>query len=114
MWRVAAGTLGALVLVFGIAWVVQGNQFFMHKYFAPKEEAVRRETFEQSKAYNEGMLQDLRKAQLEHARAKTSEEKLAVGSYVLGQVAGYDESKLPADLRQFISQLRVEQTGGVQ
>jgi hypothetical protein len=113
MWKVAAGTLGAFALVFGIAWAVQGSQFFMYKWFAPKEEAVRRETFEQSKAYNEGMLQQLRKAQIDYAKAQTSEEKLAIGSYVLHQVAGYDESRLPPDLRQFVSQLRAEQAGGV-
>jgi hypothetical protein len=113
MWKAIAGVLLFLGLVFGIGWAVQGNQFFMYKVFAPKEAAVQREVFEQSKSYNEGKLQELRKAQLDYAKAATPEQKLAIGSYALHQVAGYDESRLPEDLKQFVQQLRVEQAGGV-
>ena len=51
------------VLMFGLTWAVQGNDFFMYKVFAPKYEQVRRTTFEQSKAYNQGMVQELQNMQ---------------------------------------------------
>lgn len=111
--RATAITLLGLAIIFGLAWLVQGNDFFMYRYFAPKQEQVRRETFEQSKAYNDGMLQDLRRAQLDYAKTATPEQKLAIGSLILHRVAGYDHDKLPLDLRQFVRQLEAEQAGGV-
>ena len=47
---IIAVVLGA----FALGWIATGNEFFLTKTFAPKFEAVRRTTFEQSKAYNEG------------------------------------------------------------
>ena len=43
---------GILVLggILSLIWITTDNQFFLYKFFAPREEAVRRETFEQSKA----------------------------------------------------------------
>ena len=48
-------------VVCGVGWLAQGNDFLLFQFFAPKYEAVRRETFEQSKAYNQGMIQELQK-----------------------------------------------------
>jgi hypothetical protein len=57
-----AGML-AIVLVFvavlAIAFAVRGTDFFLYKLFAPREEAARRETFEQSKSYRDGLAQEL-------------------------------------------------------
>lgn len=98
----------SLVGLLGITWLAQGNDFFLYSVFAPKYEAVRRQTFEQTKSYNEGVAQELRSAQLDYARAKTAAERQALASYVLHQVAGYDASKLPPDLQSFVSQLSAE------
>jgi hypothetical protein len=51
---------GALLGILGLTWVFQGNDFFLTRFFAPKYEQVRRETFENSKAYRDGMVQELR------------------------------------------------------
>jgi hypothetical protein len=88
-----------------IAWFIQGSDFFMYKYFAPRTEQVRRETFEQSKAYNEGTAQELRRMQLEYVKA-TPEQKAALASIILHQMAGYDEEKLPYDLREFLRSIK--------
>ena len=100
------GIIG-LVVVLYITWIVAGNNFVLFKFFAPKEEQVRREVFEQSKAYNQGMVQELRAMQLEYVRA-TPEQKQALASIILHRFADYDDSKLPADLHQFMSQLKSE------
>ena len=31
-----------IVLMLGLGWIATGNDFFLYKYFAPKQEAVRR------------------------------------------------------------------------
>lgn len=104
--------VGAIVLipvvlaaVLGITWLAQGNEFFLRRYFAPKFEDVRRETFEHSKAFNQGMVQELQNMQFEYLQA-SEEHKAALASVILHRAADYDESKLPADLRQFINDLK--------
>src|SRR5271157_1542722 len=76
--------IGAMVVIIGLglAWIVQGNDFFMYRYFAPKQEQVRREVFEQSKAYNDGMIQELRTMQLDYIKG-TKEQKDGMRSVIL-------------------------------
>lgn len=108
--------IGVLILVviaagLGMTWVVQGNEFFLQKYFAPKMEDVRRETFEQSKAFNQGMVQELQNMQFEYIKAD-EKHKDALASIILHRVADYDVEKLPEDLRDFVRQLKRERTLG--
>lgn len=105
------GGIAAVVLLIaaglGLTWVVQGNEFFLYKTFAPKYEDVRRETFEHSKAYNEGMVQELQNMQFEYVQA-APEHKDALASVILHRVADYDIQKLPDNLRRFVEDLRRE------
>lgn len=110
--RVVAGFLGFIALIavmLGLAWIFQGNDFFMYKYFAPKQEAVRREVFEQSKAYNQGMIQELQNMQFEYVKAD-AEHKAALASIILHRSADYDVNKMPEDLKAFIQDLRRQKT----
>lgn len=100
--------LAVLILSLGIGWVVAGNDFFMFKFFAPKEEAVRREVFKQSQAYNDGMMQELYQMQRDYLKAKSPEEKVALRSIILHRSDAYDVNMLPNDLRSFILRLRME------
>lgn len=106
--QVAGGIILLVCLCLGLGWVIEGNDFFLYKVFAPRREAVRRETFEQSKAYNDGMAQELRSAQIDYVKA-TPDQKQAIGSIVMHRVSGYDQSKLPADLRAFVRQVESDQ-----
>ncbi len=99
-----AGCIGIFALITGLTWAVQGNDFYLYKTFAPKYEQTRRETFEQSKAYNEGMAQELRRMQSEYIRAKP-EQKAALRSVIVHQFAGYI-GVLPPDLHVFITELQ--------
>lgn len=94
-----------LVVTVAIGWFVQGNDFFMYKIFAPKYEQVRRDTFEKSKAYNQGMIQELQNMQFEYLKAD-KEHQAALADIILHRAADYDENKLPSDLRSFIQNLK--------
>jgi len=96
-----------VILFFGLIWGIQGNDFFMYKVFAPKYEQTRREVFEQSKAYNQGVIQELQNMQFEYIKA-SPEHKQALASIILHRAADYDENRLPADLYSFIQQLKRE------
>lgn len=47
--KTVLAVIAAIVVLLGITWGLQGADFFLYKTFAPKYEAVRRDTFEQSK-----------------------------------------------------------------
>ena len=107
------GTFGALIMLALVAFMIQGTDFFLYKTFAPRQEAVRREVFEQSKAYRDGLLQEIRSAQIDYAKAESSQQKLAIGSLVLHDAAGFRD-ELPPDLEAFVLTVRAEQIGGRQ
>lgn len=94
-----------LLGLFALGWITQGNNFFMLKVFAPKYEQVRRETFEQSKAYNQGMIQELQNMQFEYVKAD-KDSKTALASIILHRASDYDVDKMPSDLRSFIAELK--------
>lgn len=96
-----------LTLLLGLSWIFQGNDFFMYKVFGLKYENTRREIFEQSKAYNQGVIQELQNMQFEYIKADEA-HKNALASIILHRSADYDVDRLPADLRAFINELKRE------
>src|SRR5271157_1743462 len=108
--KFVAAAIGVIVLVLGLSWVFQGNDFFLYKIFAPKYEATRRQVFEQTKSYNQGMIQELQNMQFQYVQAKP-EQQDALASIILHRAADYDVDRLPPDLRSFIQKLRDKQTG---
>jgi hypothetical protein len=105
--------LGIIVIVILVSWISTGNAFFLYKYFAPKEEQVRRETFEQSKAYNQGTIQELQNMQFQYWQSDTVHKAL-LGSIILHRAADYDPEKLKQDapdLYYFIQDLKNEKKG---
>ena len=110
--KATVGTvIGILVVVLGLTWILQGNDFFLYKYFGPKYEQTRRQIFEQSRAFNQGMVQELQNMQFEYIKA-TPEHQKALASIILHRASGYNlnDPIVPADLRSFIEQLKREQT----
>jgi hypothetical protein len=95
------------VVLLGLGWAVEGNNFFIYQYFAPREEAVRRDVFEQSKAYRQGMVQELDNMHVAYIGAD-AEHKSALASIILHRAADADESTMPSDLRSFIHELKRE------
>lgn len=96
--------------VLGLAgsWFAQGNNWFMYKIFAPKYEQVRRETFEQSKAYKTGMVQELQNMQFKYESTKDEESKAALANIILHRSADFNQNDLPSDLESFIIKLRTK------
>jgi hypothetical protein len=79
--------------------------FKSYEFYAPRMEAVRVNTFEQSKTYNDGMVRDLENLQMEYQKG-TDTQKDALRSIILHRFSVYPEQKLPADLQLFYNQLR--------
>lgn len=98
------GVLG-LCAVLALGWVVTVNDIALTGFSQPKYEAIRRGTFEQSKAYNQGMVQNLRTMQENYVLAN-DEQKIALASVIKHETADYDVDNLPPDLRAFVRGLR--------
>ena len=81
--------LGAFFLLLALVWVIQGDSFFMYKVFAPRTEAVRRQVFKQSQAYNDGMAQEVAAFQLEYVRTDSVHKEL-LASTAYHRFASYD------------------------
>jgi len=100
-----------IIIGLGFTWIGEGNDFFLYQYFAPKYQQVQREVFEQSKSYNQGMIQNLQSQQFDYAKAD-KDGKAALGSIILHETADYDETKLPPDLRDFVDGLKRQKALG--
>ena len=99
------GGLCAIILVAMLSWIFTGNSLLMNKFFAPKQEQVRREVFEETKSYNQGMIQELQNMQFEYIKAKP-EQQNALRSIILHRAADYPVDKMPIDLYNFIQELK--------
>jgi len=103
------GILLFIILIVALTWFAQGNSFFMYKFFAPKTEQVRREVFEQSKAYRQGVVQELQNIMMEYPKA-SPEQKVALRVVALHKSADTPADALPPHVNAFISELRNPQT----
>jgi len=88
--KTVAAILGSLFGILVLTWIFQGNDFFLYKIFAPRQEAVRRQVFETSRAFNQGMVQELQNMQFEYLKQKDLEAKSALADVILHRAAGYN------------------------
>ncbi len=98
----------AVVLILGLVWIVQGNDFFMLKVFGPKVQEVQRQIFEESPSYQLGTIQELQDMRREYITSGP-EEQIALRAIILQRADGY-RGEMPADLRAFINELELDQT----
>jgi hypothetical protein len=102
-----AALLLAITAVVVLVWGVAFNDLAFRGFFSPRQEAVRRETFENSKAFRQGMAQELAAMHFEYVQAD-ADHKDALASIILHRTADYDVGTLPPDLRGFVEALRNE------
>lgn len=105
MIKTALTALAIAALSLGTVFGLEYFNLVSTKFFAPRYEQVRRETFEQSKAYNQGTIQEIEALYLEYTKA-SDEHKKAIGSVVLHRLADFDKSKLSPELQSFVAKLK--------
>ena len=107
--KIAGAVIGGLICLLALTWIIQGNDFFMYRVFGIKYEQTRRQIFEQSRAFNQGMIQELENMQFQYEQA-SPEHKAALRSIILHRASGYNmnDPDVPRNLRIFIEQLKKE------
>jgi len=106
--HVVLAVVAALVVLIGLGWLFDFNDYFHYKTFAPKYEQTRREVFEQSRAYNAGTIQNIRSAERDYITAP-ADRRAGLASAIVQQYADYPDEALPNDLRHFMQCLRSHQ-----
>ena len=102
--KTVVGIFLGLVILIMIGWALTGNNFLLLKVFAPMFEQTRRETFEQSKAFRDGAIQELLAMQFEYVKAAL-EHKAGLASIIRHKADSIPEGALPYDLQQFVREL---------
>ncbi len=88
--------LGVAVIT-GILWLNYGTTAVL----APKYAEIRNQTFHNTAAYNDGMVNDLADLHLQYLGARTQEQKESIRAVILQRFAAYPKDRLPAELRDF-------------
>ena len=97
---IVGGVVGTGAIIWGVAY----HDLLFTAFFAPKYENVRRNTFEQSKSFRTGAIQELQNMQFEYIRSD-AEHKAALADIIRHRAAEIPEDAMPADLQSFISNL---------
>jgi len=98
-------TLVILALVLSV-FLINEFQIFGIKFWGVRTENAKREVFEETKSYNQGMEQDLVRIHHEWVLAK-SEDKPAIESTIRLRFGSYDEEKINSlELRNFLREIK--------
>lgn len=74
----------------------------LSQHYMPRYEQVRRETYEESRAYQEGMVRDLENLRLAYLQAQSPDQKAALRSTIQHRFADLPaDIEMPPDLQAF-------------
>lgn len=102
--KLIVGTVGAVLVLVALILGTSELGFKIFERYNPKFENVRRNTYEQSRAYREGTVRDLQNLAMEYTRGN-EEQKAAIRITALHRFADVPDDILTPDLRQFRSLL---------
>ena len=97
---IVGGVVGFGALIWGVAY----HDLIFTSFFAPKYENVRRNTFEQSKSFRTGAVQELQNMQFEYIKA-SPEHKKALADIIRHRATEIPIDAMPADLSAFVNTL---------
>lgn len=102
----AIAALCVLVGMVGFMWALAYNDLAFQRFFNPRLEQVRHDTFKQSQAYTDGMVNELQKLRSEYEGAQNQSQKDALADMIIHRASQFDLDRLPSSLRSFIVRLQ--------
>ena len=97
--------LSAIIGVLILSWVLALNDIAFQSVFRPMQENVNRKVFENTKSYNQGMVQELQSMQFEYIKAPKEQQGM-LASIILQKTADFNLNRLPIELKSFIEELK--------
>jgi hypothetical protein len=96
---------GGVLFVFLIVGLTEFG-YRLDQHYAPREEQVRHDTFEQSQTYNEGVARDIANLRMEYQNPSTTQaQKDNIRDTVRERYGAYDPSKLSPANAAFLTQM---------
>ncbi len=103
--KVILGIVVFLAIIFGVSWAVKDNYLREAKHFDPKFEAVRRETYEQTKSYRQGSVQRLSNLCMQVSSADDAHKGM-IYQVISHEAAEWDIKDVPSHLQGCLSTAR--------
>lgn len=100
--KVAIYSLLGLVGIGILGFVLTAYDFGMYKFWAPKQENVRREVFTNTQSYVQGKITALSNERLEYQTTTDRAQKDALRNMILTEAAQIQMELLPPELQAFI------------
>lgn len=92
------GLLGAIALVFGLSYL----GYLGDAFFAPRYEAIRRETTIESRAYSEATVRELYRLKMEYEQTQDVNARATIVAAARHEFEIFPQDRLPADLRAWM------------
>jgi hypothetical protein len=96
--------LGTVIGLGALGWGVTYHELIFQSFFNPKFEDVRRNTFERSKSFRTGAVQELENMRFEYIKA-APEHKKALADIIRHRAIEIPIDAMPADLSAFVNTL---------
>lgn len=82
--------------------------YFATAFFAPKYEAIRRDTMIESRAYSEATVRELYRLKRQYEAAQTMAEKQTIAAAALHEFEIFPEERLPVDLAAWLNTIKIQ------
>jgi hypothetical protein len=99
------GVIGAILAFGAVVFGLNYAGLASYGFFAPRYEAVRRDTMIQSRAYSEASTREMYRFKLQYLLAKTDDERSTIRAFALHESAAFERDRLPNDLQAFLNSL---------
>lgn len=103
--RVLLAIFVGLVVLYAFGFLATGGDLAIYKFWAPKQEAARRQVYEHTKSYHQGSVQRLNTLCTQVAAAD-DDHKVMLNDVIAQEFAEWDMSDVPAYLQGCLSTAR--------
>lgn len=95
---------GTVIGLGALGWGLTYHELIFQSFFNPKFEDVRRNTFEHSKSFRDGAVQELENMRFEYIKS-APEHKKALADIIRHRATEIPIDAMPADLSAFVNTL---------
>ena len=102
MLNILKAMFAAIIFIGLLNFAGNAMGFWSYQFWAPRQEQVRREVFEQTKSYRDGTRRDFDNLYLQYETEKDPDAKNAILSVIRHRAFGVDSNLLPNNIRNLI------------